>query len=329
MHNHDMYREDWPTFLVPRHIVACLVVVLGILTACSQPPEPPLRIGTSFWPGYEPLHLAKSLGLYDDYRVKLIELVNASDVLHAMRTRNLEGAVLTLDEALTLIQDGIDLRVILVMDVSNGGDVLLAKPEIKTLAGLRGKRVAVEDTAVGAILLDAALEAAGLTVADIEVVACTVDRHEDCYSSANAVVTFEPVRTRLLNQGARLLFDSSQIPGRIVDVLVVHAEITETHPESLQYLLGGYFQALEHLQHQPDDAARRMAVRLGITAAEMLASYDGISLPGLSGNKTLFAEGPESLQTTVADLAHYMLEKKLLSEVISVENFIDGSFLAD
>ena len=256
-------------------------------------------------------------------------MTSASDVIHALRNRTLEGAALTLDEALTILDDGFDLRVILVMDFSNGGDGLLAKPEVDSLADLRGKRVAVEYTAVGAILLDSALDAAGLSAHDIEIVACTLDEHLDCYSFVDAVVTFEPFMTKLLNQGAQLLFDSSRIPGRIVDVLVVLADTKKTHPRSLEHLIAGYFKAREHLASQPEDASKRMAARAGVAPAQVLAFYDGLKLPGLEENQRLLNGKPPPLQRTAADLAGFMLEKQLLKNPLTVEGLIDSCFLPD
>lgn len=121
-----------------------------LLLSCGPAPEPLLRIGTNTWPGYEPLYLARSLGYYEGSPITLVELTSASEVIHALRSGTLEGAALTLDEVLTLLDDGFDLKVVLVMDFSNGGDVLLAKPGIDSTADLRGKRIAVEYTAVGA-----------------------------------------------------------------------------------------------------------------------------------------------------------------------------------
>ena len=211
-------------------------LMLTLLVSACNSTEPQLRIGTTIWPGYEPLYLARSLGYYDDTQVKLIELSTASDVIHSLRSGTLEGAALTLDETLTLLDDGFDLKVILVMDFSDGGDALLAKPEITSIKALRGKRIAVENSNVGAILLDGALLAAELTAADVEIISCTLEEHINCYSSADAVVTYEPFRTKLLQLGAHQLFDSSQMPGRIVDVLVVHAESTNNNPLSLEQL---------------------------------------------------------------------------------------------
>lgn len=307
--------------------ICCLVLAL-LLSACTpSTPEPPLRIGTNIWPGYEPLYLARSLGHYKDTPIKLVELLSASEVIHALRNKTLEGAALTLDEAMTLMDDGFDLKVILVMDFSNGGDVLLAKPEIASLAALRGKRIAVEYTAVGAILLDAALDAAGLKVLDITIVSCRLEEHLECYGSADAVVTFDPFRTKLLNQGARLLFDSRRIPSRIVDVLVVLEETTKTHPRGLEELLAGYFKAREHLASQPEDASKRMAIRLGLSSDEVLASYDGLKLPTLDENHSLLNGKPPQLVRTAGKLAEFMRGKKWLKNRLEVDGLMDGRFL--
>ena len=129
------------------------LVLALTLSACSQTPEPPLRIATNIWPGYEPLYLARSLGYYEKTPIRLVEMTSASETIQAIRNNIIEGAALTLDEVLVLLADDFDLHVILVMDFSHGGDVLLAKPSIETLDELRGKKVAVETSAVGAILL--------------------------------------------------------------------------------------------------------------------------------------------------------------------------------
>lgn len=306
---------------------ACFIIVVMSITACTQAPEPALRIGTNTWPGYEPLYLARSLGYYKKTQVNLIEMTSASEVIHALRSGTLEGATLTLDEALTLLADGIELKIILVMDFSNGGDVLLAKPSIETLSNLRGKRIAVEYTAVGAILLDAALATAGLTVSDIEVVSCLLDNHINCYNSNDAVVTFDPVRTKLLTQGAKLLFDSSKIAGRIVDILVVHDKTIQTHTHSLENLLAGYFKARKYLATQPDDAAEHMALRQDIAAAEVLASYDGLKLPSLEENHSLLKGTDPKLQSTAENLVEYMLARQLLRKKLNVNDIISAQFL--
>ncbi|VAW85854.1 Hydroxymethylpyrimidine ABC transporter, substrate-binding component [hydrothermal vent metagenome] len=313
-----------------RHLTkSCLwlFVSLLFLTGCTTSPEPPLRLGSGIWPGYEPLFLARDLGFYDDTQIKLVEFTSASEVIRSLRNHTIDAAALTMDETLTLIDNNIDLRIILVMDFSNGGDVLLAKPEIKELKDITGKKIAIEYTATGAILLDGALTAAELTPADVELVFCPVDQHENCYLSADAVVTYEPTRTRLLNQGAHQLFDSSLIPGRIVDVLVALQDSIEKQPQSIHLLLAGYFKSLHHLKNNPQDATQRMSARLQLSPAEVLASYDGLSLPGLDLNKTLFQGKPSPIQITTSNLISFMVKQQLLTKPLIVDHLFDAQFI--
>lgn len=307
----------------------CCLATIVFLSSCGSPIETPLRIGSNTWLGYEPLYLARSLGYYENSQVNLIELTSASEVMSALSSGALDGAALTLDEVLTLLDDGLDLKVILVIDFSNGGDVLLAKPGIGTLADLRGKRIAVEYTAVGALLLDAALKQGGLDVADVEIVSAEVDKHLNVYPSVDAVVTFEPVRTELLKQGAIQLFDSSSIPGRIVDVLVVLGEKTKIHPRSLEQLLAGYFKAREYLETQPDKAANRMTERLGLSPAEIMAAYDGLSLPDLEENRKLLNSNAALLEGVAGDLAGFMFEKKMLRKRLTTKGLTSDRFLPE
>ncbi|MBU1985825.1 MAG: ABC transporter substrate-binding protein [Proteobacteria bacterium] len=296
------------------------------LNGCTRQQEPLLRVASNAWPGYETLYLARSLGYYDDQLIRLVEIPSNSQVLQALRNGMIEAACLTLDEAITLIQDGMDLRVVLVMDVSHGGDVLMASPGIDTLQSLRGKRVGVENAAVGAIMLDAALEAGKLQDKDITIVPLTVDEHAAAYLAGkiDAAVTFEPVRSQLLQAGAHILFDSSQIPGRIIDVLVVRAEIAPLHKKALKNLLKGHFRARDYLTTQPQDAEKRLAPRLGNNA---LAQFTGLNMPDIQENQTLLGGNPPPLQITAGTLAELMLQRKLLQGTVSVDRLVDPSFL--
>src|SRR5436190_19099410 len=109
---------------IARHlcIVACAVLVLA-LGGCAREPETPLRIGTNIWIGSEPLYLARELGRFDPATVQLVEYPSASEVLRAFRNQAIDGMVISLDELFGLAADGLDARVILVVDVSHGAVV--------------------------------------------------------------------------------------------------------------------------------------------------------------------------------------------------------------
>ena len=315
-----------------RHYICLgLITFVGllVLNACEPIPQRVLKVGTNLWPGYESLYLAQSLKLFDNKVIKLVEMPSATEVTHAFRNEALDVAALTLDESLVLLQYVPDLRVILVMDVSRGADALLAKPAIHSLAELKGKRIGVESTAVGAILLDGALQAAKLKITDIDFRPITVDEHESAYEKGliDALVTFEPHKSNLMAQGAIKLFDSTQIPGRIVDVLVTRQSVIDKHKASLKIIVAAHFQALEYLHQYPDAAALRIAPRLAVLTNEVMQQFEGISLPGLAENQRYLAIKSRTLSKSIEELTALMGEKQLLFKSIDTSQLIDGSFL--
>lgn len=300
-----------------------------LLAGCDATPEPALRLGTHPWPGYESLHLAESLGYFDQTQIRNIALANASQCAFAIRAGTVDAATMTLDEALSLMQDGIDLRVILVMDISHGADVVMAHPGIKSLQALRGKKIAVENGAVGAVMLDATLEKAGLKIDDVHLISATMNEHVQAYRSgkADVVVTFEPMRSELLKLGAHILFDSSAIPGRIVDVLVVRTNVMSQHTDALKKLIEAHFNALAYQSQYAEDAALRIAPYLGVNASDVLPQYDGLKLPSLSENYALLSGKNAELNTQATHLVQLLLQHKLLEHSVNVESLSNSMFL--
>ncbi len=292
-------------------------------------PASPLRVGTNVWPGYEPLYLARSLGYFDPDNIQLVELRSATDAMQLLRSGDLEAAALTLDEVLSVAQDGLDMGVVLIMDLSRGGDVLLARPGLGSLQALRGKRIGVESSAVGAILLDGALEAAGIPVAAVDIVPLKVDEHEQAYrqGKVDAVVTFEPVATRLRQARAVQLFSSARIPDRIVDVLVVRRDLVGGHEKALKQLLDGYFRALAYLHAQPAEAARRLAPRLGVSPTQVLQAYRGLYLPSLAENHTWLDGSRPGLAEVADKVAKIMKHHGMLRHDPAVEALPEPAYL--
>jgi NitT/TauT family transport system substrate-binding protein len=299
------------------------------LGAC-QAPEPPLRVATSQWIGYQPLHLAEEHALFPADQIRLVSFSSNTETLRAFRNGNVEVATLTLDEALQLRDVGHDARVILVMDYSEGADSIVARPDIERLEDLRGRRVGVESTAATAYMLSRALEFAGLTADDIEVVHLPVSRQERAWLSGqvDALATYEPLRTRLLQQGARELFSSRQIPGEIVDVLVARARVIEERPEELARLVAAWFAAIDYLGNHPRDAADSMARHAGLSREGLAQALLGIHLPSQAENCRLFAQGGEALQAPARRLYTLMQQRALvLSEHPPLEQLFDDRVL--
>jgi NitT/TauT family transport system substrate-binding protein len=273
--------------------------MLPLISACERQPQQPLRIASSPWPGYEPLYLAKEIGYLTPDKAKLFELPSSDITLESFRNNSADIATLTLDETLDLMESGVKLRILMALDVSNGADAVMANPKVKRLADLKGKRIAVLNIPLGVYMLSRTLDAAGLTRKDVTIIPSAESKHEEMYrlGKADAFITFDPFKTALANQGAKVLFDSSKIPNEIFDLMLVREEVYQTRRADVCNLARQWLRALEYMRQSPDAAAESIAKRLGVTPQEYFTMVQGIKTPTLEENLALLGgEAPGILR---------------------------------
>jgi NitT/TauT family transport system substrate-binding protein len=256
--------------------------------------------------------------------VQLVEYPSASEVLRAFRNQAIDGMVISLDELFGLAVDGLEPRIILVVDVSNGADVVVGRRGMRSMRDLKGKSVAVESSALGAFVLSRALALNGMQASDVNVVHLETNEQPIAFEKfwVDGAVTFDPYRAQFLKAGASTLFDSSQIPGEIVDLLAVRATVLEKRPKAVQALLAGWFEAIDYLKREPTDAARRMGIRQQSTGEQFLEGLRGLHIPSREENLKMLGGATPELAVTGRRLMSLMLESKLLRADFPIETVI-------
>lgn len=299
-----------------------LCAVALCLLGCTEQPQHPLKVATNDWLGYRPLYLAQDLGVLPAEQFHLVELDSSREGMRAFRNRDVDLVCVTLDEALQLRLTENEARIILVMDISQGGDLVMARPGIDKIADLRGKRVGVEAGALGAYMLARLLEEAGLTVADIIKVPYSYSETEDLYrqGKVDALITFQPMGVALEKLGARVIFDSRRLPGEIVDVLVARNAVLQQHPERIDRLLQGWFHVLTLQQQQPRKFIAGIEAFSQLEVDEAQVVMTGIAFPDAENNLHLLSRVlPEQMQR----MAHIMLANGILGRRPDTSEFID------
>jgi len=272
------------------------------LPSCGLWRDVPVAVAAHSWVGYQPMFLAQSRGWLDPQRVTLVSTANAQQSIDALRSGQVQAAALTLDEVLTVRSSALPLAVVLIFNVSMGADMLLVKPQIKTLSELKGQRIGLESSSVADILLAEILRQAGLVEADVKLVRTPVDAHLTLWQrqKVDALITYEPVATRLFGLGMVRLFDSQQLPDTIVDVLAVRQDALDmAHANAWRHLLVAHFRAVDVIVRNPHDSAYRLASRLNLPPAGVMSAFKGIELPGVSKNAYLLG-GAEPRLNAVA-----------------------------
>lgn len=302
---------------------------LGALGACTRATRQPLVVGAHPFPGYEFVHLAQHLGLLDAEVVHLIDTPSASANLRALAAEAMEGAGLTLDEVLTAHEQGMDLVVVCVVDRSLGTDAVLGGPQVRTLGDLAGRSIGVERSATGAVMLEAALAAAGLAERDVHLASIPFDELEAQFlaGKVDAIVTYDPVRTRLLAQGATELYSSTAIPGRIMDTLAIRRAALAAKPAAVRAWIDAHFAGLEAWRTAPTAHAEVLAGRLDLEPGDVPAAFAGLELPDRAHNRDLFADGAAALRESATALGDAMIRARLLSAMPNLDRVFDGSYL--
>lgn len=307
-------------------LAAAALPCLLPLSACR--PTRPLVLSGHPWPGYESMFLAHTLG-YMPEDLRLHEALTVQASIDAVKQGRADGAMLTLDEILMLRDQGVPLQVVLVFDVSKGADVLLARPALQRLADLKGRRIGAEDSALGSLMLSMVLEKAGLQAQDVQVQRILFEEQEAAWSRGgiDALVTYEPVATRLKKGGARQLLSTREMPDTIFDVLAVHPAALESHGHILRTAIAGYFKALGYMRQNPWDAAYQTAPRLNVTAEEMIGSLRGLELPDLIGNQRYLSAQDGDLQRVTKKLSSIMLQAGIIRQPVDARMLYSSAYL--
>lgn len=309
-----------------------LLLLISILLSggCDKPVNKQefLRVGMNTWPGYEPLMLAREKGFFDN-NINISRVDSATDVIMALRSDLIDVACVTLDEALLFQAASTEpVKIITIMDFSTGGDVVIANKAIVSMGALKGKRIGVESNALGAFMLSRAVELTpGLHINELQIININYEYHEKEFNSGNidAIVTFEPIKTKLLqNINNHILFDSTQIPGEIIDVMIVKEKHIAPKREALQALVNGWYQSLDYIAKEPEQSMHLMAFYEGISLEEFKRAYLGIKIPVLAETLDYYEN---KLNHTIVATEKVLLENRLVHDKVVPEALYSQQFL--
>lgn len=300
--------------------LAAFAAGLPWLNGCSK--SSTLTVALHLWVGYEPLYLARDFNWLPP-TIVLREDATLGDSLTALRSGAVDAACMTLDEMLRARAVGLPLSAALVFDVSAGADMVLARPEIATLADLKQKRIGFDPGAVGALVFAKLLEAANLTEDMVIPLATPPAMQLEAWrkGDVDAVITYEPFASSLLTEGAKSLYDSRQMPDTIIDVLAVRHDRDAALP-LLHTLANAHFRALDYFRGNREDTIRRIAARESISREQARLALASVTLPTLAANHGYLHGEKPGLIHAAGELSRLMVKHGLLAREDNLQQLI-------
>ncbi|MGK0248783.1 MAG: NitT/TauT family transport system substrate-binding protein [Oleispira sp.] len=258
--------------------VLLLAMSLSSFTQASDS----FKICWSIYVGWMPWAYGAEQGIVkkwaDKYDIE-IEVVQINDYIESINqytTGGFDACTMTNMDALTIpAAGGVDSTALIVGDFSNGNDGIVLKGK-KSLADLKGQRVNLVELSVSHYLLARGLETVGLTEKDLTVMNTSDADMVAVYGTddVTAVSTWNPLLSEITSMpNSYKVFDSSQIPGEIIDLLVINTETLQKNPKLGKALVGAWYEIMANMNGS-DTVAMAAKESMAIASGTDLAGFE-------------------------------------------------------
>lgn len=271
-------------------------------------------IGMEVWPGYFPLIVARDKGYFKEegLDVEIKQYVSLGSLSKDYTAGKMQGrANLTLDgikEAL----DGLQHRIVLAIDYSNGSDAIIARKEIKTVTDFRGKRVGYEPGTLEEFFIVWALRENDMEISDIIPIFANPEETVKKLKKGDidVAVSHEPFLSQFISSGDfHTVYSSKNSPGLITDVLTFREDFIQRNPSTVGAILRAYFRGLNFWKKYPAEANAIAAREFGTTEESMAVQLQGLRMLDERDNQIAFtfAAGFRSLYGNMRQIAKFVL----------------------
>jgi NitT/TauT family transport system substrate-binding protein len=273
-----------------RSVLAVLAVIGGMAAAgpaAEAAPKTSFKIAWSIYVGWMPWPYAAETGILkkwaDKYGIQ-IQLTEVNDYVESINQYTagaFDGVVLTNMDCLTIPSaGGVDTTAIILGDYSNGNDAVILKraneADHPKLTDIAKRKVNLVELSVSQYLLARGLDTVHLSERDVTLVNTSDADIVAAFGTRDvgAVVTWNPqVGEVLKNPLAEKVFDSSQIPGEIIDMMGVKTEVLKENPKLAMALTGAWYEVMATMA-AADAASRAAHQQMATDSGTDIAGFD-------------------------------------------------------
>ncbi len=309
-----------------------------------------VRVALNVWAGWAPVIYANN-GFHagkvwhtaggQDFKVDLVLIDDPVAMRDAYAAGNVHIGWATLDMIPLFVEqlrkDSRTMpRVFQQIDYSNGGDGIVVRENIRSIADLRGKTVVLAQNSPSHYFVLNTLIDGGLQPADVEfkftqdafqaAAAFNADR------SIAAAVSWSPDIYNLAKvRGNRLLVTTQTANKLIADVWFARADFAKDHADVIEGLVRGIFDAMEALKTQEakQQVATLMAAGYSIPATDALSMLGDAHATNYAENREFFLNqnNPANFERTW-NTAYFLYRRiGMVSEPVRFDQVMDFSVI--
>ena len=265
-------------------------------------------------------------------KINIVQLNDYIESINQYTAGQFDGCTMTNMDALTIpAAGGVDTTALITGSYSDGNDGVVLKGSAKTLADLKGMQVYLPELSVSHYLLVRGLEKAGLQEKDVKVVNTSDADIVSAFgtSSVRAAVAWNPQLSAIKKTPQTSeVFSSAQVPGELIDMMVVNTQTLKDNPALGKALTGAWFEMMAKMHAGDAQALNAMAADSGTDLAGYQAQLKTTHLFWTAAETLTFISSPE-LAKTMQRVAQFSFDKGLLGEGAQRADFIGMRFPGD
>ena len=319
-----------------RSVIFASTLAAFVAAPAYAAPKKDFKVAWSIYVGWMPWGYAADTGIVKKWADKYglnIEVKQFNDYVESVNQYTagaFDAVTATNMDALSIpAAGGVDTTAVVMGDFSNGNDAVILKNKAD-LAAIKGQKINLVEFSVSHYLLARALESKHLAEKDIKVVNTSDADMAAAYKSpeVTAVVTWNPIVSEILGSpDAKKVFDSSQIPGEIMDLMVVNTAVLRENPDFGKALVGIWYETIAKM-NAPDAEGRAAKEAMAKASGTDLAGFDSQLASTKLFDKAAEAEAftkSAAIGTTMDRVRKFLFEKSLLgkdaksADVIGIE----------
>lgn len=311
-----------------RAYAATLAATLLATPAVAQGTK--VGIGMSGWTGFAPLTLAEDAGLFKANGLTAeTKMVPQSGRNLALASGALNCVVTTVDTMITWASAGLPLAQVLVLDRSHGADGIAVRPQIKTVADLKGKTIATDGPGTTPyFFVSYVLYKNGLSMNDVTTATLEPQPAAQAFVAGrfDAASTYEPYLDEIRKLGpdkGKILVTTLDYPI-VIDTLAFQPAFIAKNRGAVEATVKSWFDALDMIRRDPEKSYTIMGKRVNETAAAFKSDAAYIEWPDRAKQKELFAT---FIPGFMKDAGEVLLQTKVIRKLPDLSALVDPSFV--
>lgn len=244
------------------------MVLVVLLTSCSQENKKPLVISTNAWIGYSPLFYAREMGWLKEANIELINVVSLGESMHLYNAGSSDVFTGTQHEFNAQREIHPNLIPIMLMDKSNGGDVILSSHTLDKIKNSKSKiEVYLEIDSINQDMLEYFVKKHQLSNDRLNIHNRVQDEILMMKNSQDSpiilIVTYDPYNHTLVKNGFKEIGSTrGDHELFVVDAIYTTSDIFYEHPNEFKKLRMIINRSIQMFQQNPKDYYEKVKLYL-------------------------------------------------------------------